>query len=325
MSRRYTSRSTSHSYERDDYQEQSRGLPWWYATPMPEPWDYYLWHQWPHAWGEYTIQTASTVWRNVGAKIYAAQRDHDLRDDLQDWLIVTAVESGANFIPDPRHPRPELNYSAWLYRILAYRARHHFGTTVSAASSPLKLEATNKARRRFAPSIEAQAEAQVATGVTHNLQPIWTQPFGMDDPVATLIRLEDLNERVTEIEREDRRSGLFSTSTTASQTCLVNLCSRPVHARGFCNSHYRTERKHAKERGDWQPYTPPEECSEEGCPSPPKYGGRCYRHYRAHRLANTPPCEVEGCESGSTARGLCGTHYQRWRKARDAGEGEAYL
>ena len=67
-------------------------LPWWFATPMPEPWDTYLWHQWPSAWAEITLRVCGSVWRTTGARMYAVHRDSELRADLYDWLIVTAVE-----------------------------------------------------------------------------------------------------------------------------------------------------------------------------------------------------------------------------------------
>lgn len=329
---------------------ESAGIPWWYATRMPEPWDYYFWHQWASAWAEITMAVCENVWRKQGARIYATHRDVELREDLRGWLVVKAVESAANFNPDPWHPNPHLQWAKYLYNFLNPAARYHFAEVVGSDSRPGGL-AARAAYAAGIDSTEALDEREAEGGRAVSRHPLHGYDHMADDPAAVVIRMEELATQVEQIEREDRRAGRY---TFITETCLVNLCTRPTEARGLCTAHYQAERKHAQDRGDWQPRQAAQDCevdgcdqahfsrgrcrphyrelraqettcSEEGCDSPVNARGLCGMHYARARQAQAVPCSQEGCPRASKTRGMCGTHYERWRKARDKGEGDAYL
>ncbi len=292
------------------------GIPMWFATRMPDPWGYWYWHQWPSAWAEHTLAVAETVWRNVGARLYAAHRDKELRDDLRDWLLVTAVESAAAYTPDPWHPAPERKYGAWLYKRLKEHARYHFAAVVGHDSNGPKSGASAEGYRRTGPSIEAQAEHVAAGGAAFTHHALWTRPIEQGDPASVIIRLEELNEHADDAERHGTGVRFFSTAP-ASTTCLMNLCDRPVMGRGLCQKHYAFERNRAVERGDWQPYQAPEGCEVDGCDEPHSARGRCARHYRDAR----PTCPVEGCQKKQERMGLCAHHYEQQHAPRCTVEG----
>lgn len=69
-------------------------------------------------------------------------------------------------------------------------------------------------------------------------------------------------------------------------TCSVTSCGRPVHTRGWCNTHYRRW----FHTGDVMADKPIKDVSK--------------------RL---DPCSIEGCDRRAVARGWCNSHYCRWR------------
>lgn len=355
MSRRYTNRHVE-AYDADQ-QAVAAVLPWWYATRMPEPWDYYLWHQWGSAWAELSLDVCHRAYRKHGARLYATHRDANLRDDLQDWLIVKGVEAMADFIPDPSAHHPDRQWAAFLHRRFDMIAPQHFKDVVGRVQTPsgaAAVEAFNRGIRsnEVLDAIEADTGYAVARHALHGKQ------FESADPAQVVIRLEEVAKQIAKIEREDRRAGVYSTaSTTVGQECLASGCDkpsiakglcrshynkdrrqrakncseegcvRPVEARGLCSTHYALHRDQAVADGTWAAYDTPPGCSEKGCPSTEVHAlGRCRPHYEAHRRATAPPCAVEGCTlKSSQRRGMCSTHYRRWRRARDQGEGATYL
>lgn len=362
MSRRYTDRNLAPVQEvsPEDAEAawqhfEAAGIPWWYATEMPYPWDGHLWHQWASAWAEVTLSVVEGVWHRQGARIYAVHRDVLLRDDLRSWLVVAAVEAGKDFIPDPWHPAPHKNYGAWLRGRLTDRTRRHFGQVVGRSHTPSGQAATD-AHNNGIRSTQHLEEIEAADGGFINRHPLYTPPFEAADPAHVIIRLEELVEQVEQIEREDRRQGLWSTSTVpvgapcleqgcdspvmarglcrshynkaryqAADNCTEDGCTRPGYARGLCSRHYREHRAQAVAAGTWTTYDTPEGCSEEGCTATKvEARGLCRRHYEAHRRATAPPCTVDDCGRPADRRGMCNLHYRRWRKARDKGEGETY-
>lgn len=237
MSRRHTNRTLEHPPAQADPVDHvvehfaDAGVPVWYATKMPYPWESYWWYQWPHAWAEHTLSVAEAAWRNTGARLYATHRDHDLRDDLLSWLLVQAVEVGKDLQPDPWHPAPERQYGKRLYGVLKHRARYHFADVVGTT--------------------DHQAD---------------------------------------KIEREDRRSAYLHPGiayTSATGTCMVNLCQRPTSTRGLCHNHYAHERQHAIDRGDWQPFQGQDDCQVDGCTRPHGSRGYCNTHYERIRLTGS--------------------------------------
>lgn len=322
-------------------------LPWWFATPMPEPWDTYLWHQWPSAWAEITLRVCGSVWRTTGARMYAVHRDSELRADLYDWLIVTAVENQAHFTPRPGHPAPEANWGAFLRERLTEAARWHFGRVVGSsqtANGRAAIDAHDQGIR----SVEHLDELQAETGATYTRHPLHGDDLFSRDPARILIRIEDLDTRVEQLERDNVLSGTYSTSSTVvGQTCLTLGCDRPSKARGLCHRHYQRERRQqaalckvdgcttgvaargmcsthyeqhkarAVADGTWTPYDTPAGCSVDGCPSTTvEARGLCPRHYDQWRRDNAPPCNIDGCtKKANGSRGMCAAHYERQRRA----------
>lgn len=316
MSRRHTTRTLEHPPAQADPVDRvvehfaDAGVPVWYATKMPYPWESYWWYQWQHAWAEYTLTVAEAAWRNQGARLYATHKDAELRADLQDWLTVRAVEAGARYTPNPWHPAPERSYGAWLSAVLKSDARYHFAQVVGHESTGPKSGAAVEGYRRTGPSIEAQAEQEAQGGARYAHHSLWAVPFEAGDPASVIIRLEDLEERVAEIERDNVGTGFFSHAPKTA-TCLQNLCDRPVMARGLCQTHYAFERNRAVERGDWAPYQAPQGCEVDGCDEPFYARNRCVEHYRQAR----PACTEDGCDKPQNGQGLCTTHYARVQAA----------
>lgn len=69
------------------------------------------------------------------------------------------------------------------------------------------------------------------------------------------------------------------------RTCSIEGCTRPLWARGWCNSHYKLWRHN-------------------GFPS-------------KRPLMKDGPCSVEGCGRPAVKRTWCGGHYRRWAKTGD--------
>lgn len=321
MSRRY-SQDRLHV---DEPRPDAVVLPFWYATPMPEPWDWFYWHQWLSAWADHTLVVCENVWRHQGAKLYAAHRDHHLKEDLKDWLWVTAVESAAHFVPNPDHPAPERQWAAWLYKNLTAKARYHFGEVVGVGSTR-PGQAARSAHQRGIASTEALDERESETGFTIERHPLHGHMFEAADPVNVIIRLEGLREAEARAHTEERRSGKYQTNSTV---CLINLCSRPTAGRGLCRVHYNAERRDAQDRGDWDPHTAPDDpCEVEDCQGDQHSKGLCRKHYerwlntgttdaRAPRL-----CSVEGCNMPHKGRGYCQMHLNRVRATGSPGSPE---
>lgn len=325
---------------------ERQAMPWWYATPMPEPWAGYLWHQWPSAWADVTLRVTNRVWRNQGAKLYGVHRDKALRDDLYDWLIVKAVEAQANYIPRPSHPAPQASWGAWLRAILTPTARQHFGQVMGKYSTPSGRAAAD-AHNRGIYSTERLDELQSETGWAPTRHPLHGEDLLNRDPASIIIRLEDLAQQADTIERDDLVAGTYSTSTTSvGEPCLTNGCESPskarglchrhylaeykraqsncsvegctvrVDARGLCTKHYRVMREEAIAAGTWVPYNVATECSVDGCDATKVVAkGLCSRHYEQHRRANKGPCVIDGCEQKATeSKGMCSKHYRESRR-----------
>ena len=95
--------------------------------------------------------------------------------------------------------------------------------------------------------------------------------------------------------------------------CSVADCDKPVHARGWCNTHYQEMRQRPR-------------CSVPGCDSPVEAHGWCKLHHDRWRRHGNPlwqprermlHCSQVGCGRPTHARGLCSTHLARQRQGRD--------
>lgn len=308
MSRRHSQDRTLNYDPEADFFEDA-GIPIWFATKMPEPWDYYYWHQWQAAWADVTLGVANNVWRKEGAKLYATHRDPFLREDLQDWLLVEAVQAGADFKPDAWHPQPHLQYAAFLYGCLRKKARWHFAEVIGPNHTPRGREARD-AYGRGVDSTERLDDMESETGGAVQRYAIYGNPFEAADPVQVLIQMEDLAQQIEDLERDDPPGGYVS----RSDVCLMNLCTSPAAGRGLCHTHYNQERRHSLDRGDWEPQAPRAGCEVEDCEAEHYSRGRCRPHYRELRAAEAPECTVEDCDSPQATKGLCTSHYAIQRR-----------
>lgn len=318
---------------------------WWY-DPIPgfEP---YTWERWQDAWADVTLTVVWSVWRRTGARMYATHHDALLKDDLQSWLAVRAQVIANDFTPEPGHPAPHKQWGAYLSRTLAGQATWHFEDVVG------RREENLAAHRRGIVSTDWLAELAEEEGSHVARYALHGQPFGTEDPAAVIIRLDDLQRRLDDIERAQLDRGTY---TTTNGICSEVMCGQPIEKRGLCAQHYRRDRylwgaesgetcledgcqltaatagrcaKHyqahwRRERaaGTWKPRTPSNSgpCSVDGCQTQARTKGMCKSHYmdqyRQERAATAPPCSVDGCDRHVHARGLCSIHYDRQRRAK---------
>ena len=73
------------------------------------------------------------------------------------------------------------------------------------------------------------------------------------------------------------------------RTCVIDGCSKPLNARGWCKGHYYR----------WSRYGDPLGSAPPRPPRPPR---------------PKPPCSVDGCDREHYALGLCEPHYARQRR-----------
>lgn len=290
-------------------------IPWWYAEPMPHPWENYLWHQWPSAWADITLRVCNVAWRKYGAKYYDAHRDATLRDDLRDWLVVKAVEAAASFQPKPWHPAPSRNYGAYLRAHLDECAPQHFAQVVGRAGLG-PGEAARLAHRTGIDSTDRIADLMLETGQYIGIHPLHADSFGYANPESVIIRLESLLDQVADIEDTDVRAGRWTTASTApGNTCLHVGCDKPSIARGLCRNHYNQQRR--KDAPN---------CSTPDCTQPVVARGLCPTHWKAARETAIADgtwtayghtggtCEHPGCNEPLHGNGLCQPHYNERKR-----------
>lgn len=89
--------------------------------------------------------------------------------------------------------------------------------------------------------------------------------------------------------------------------CTITGCSRKLHARGWCTTHYMRWRKHGNPQHVDEIHDPTRTCSK--CDS--KYFARdlCRKHYYREYPKRT--CTVNGCERKEHSSKLCHMHYMR--------------
>lgn len=121
--------------------------------------------------------------------------------------------------------------------------------------------------------------------------------------------------------------------TKVKEACVVDGCSTPRRAKGYCGLHYRRVRTSGdplRTQTDIRNETKPKECEIDGC------GGRlyiktlCHNHYRRWKTYGDPlatdlktrpygtkKCSIEGCEKKHNAKGYCIMHYKRIKAYND--------
>ncbi|MBB1482503.1 hypothetical protein H5392_01350 [Tessaracoccus sp. MC1865] len=297
---------------------------------MPEPWEDFHWHQWKEAWGEIILRVCEIVFSKQGSKLYDVRRDSELRADLEDWLIVEAMEMANEFLPDPWLHSPHLQFAKYLHVGLNMRARYHFSDIVGRSEHPSGA-AARQAYSRGIMSTDA-LDASVADGyrpVTRH--PLHGTDLMAENPPEILIRLEEIQTAARQIERDDRREGIYTTSGSA---CLTNLCSGPVVAWGLCDSHYRKQK--TLMGGDAGLG-----CNVPGCLDGHSRRGLCSKHVQAYttgqnpewlepyveterlkpgpkpgvRKTNPDTCTEEGCTKPTYTMRRCRPHYRKHKKA----------
>lgn len=298
-------------------QAQWEQVAWWWDEIPGHPG--YTWHDWQDAWADLTLSVVWNVWRKQGSRIYAVHRDQPLREDLQDWLLVQAQEAAGRFIPAPSHPAPSRQWMAYLYNTLTPKARYHFDKAVG------RYDGAREAWNAGIASVDHLNDMEAETGYVVNRHALHGQAFGTEDPAAVVIRLEDLSRQIDNLEREQLRSGTYTTASSSTGTCIVNLCTRPVRSRGLCEAHYLADRRL---QGNLD-----RPCNVPDCTGTHKGRGLCDRHLQRWRAGTLPAeleqyveaqgrkpgvkpdligCREDGCGQPIKARGKCIKHYTRW-------------
>ncbi len=109
--------------------------------------------------------------------------------------------------------------------------------------------------------------------------------------------------------REKRNGTIVNVEMENIGLCTKDGCSKPKHAKGLCETHYRQiQRANNQTR-----------CSVDGCDKPNVANGLCRKHYsRLYRgqgledpIKEQKICSVEGCGGKHQAKGFCSKHYTR--------------
>lgn len=109
----------------------------------------------------------------------------------------------------------------------------------------------------------------------------------------------------------------------SKRTCTIDGCETPIHAQGYCASHYMKVWRYGDPTVDRR--RPVSFCSISGCDSPVKGKGWCRKHYLrwykhgdpeyayVRPLREPKPCAVDDCVREAQYRGWCEMHYDRWK------------
>ena len=256
MSRR-RSRTSIEVLQEIDHEQWELARLWEATTPtVPEDWQ--------EEWAETTMDVVRRVWRKQGSRLYFGPRYAALREDLQDWLMVTAQEIANGFDPTSHFAHdPEQMWGGYLWKALDARAHWHFQTQVAnkeAAEALLKST-----------SLDVLNEYEAEHGTRTQRHALHGEDLFSRDPAVVYAHIEHLKE---EIERADAYLLAQASQegyTTATQTC--EECSRPAHTRGLCQAHYKL----------WRDRWGASEglaCNVPDCPNGREGRGLCAKHLR---------------------------------------------
>ncbi|WP_324650992.1 hypothetical protein [Georgenia sp. H159] len=262
-----------------------------------------------------TLDVCNMVFRIVGAKYYAAHHDVSLRADLEDWLIVRAVELAQTWAPSDPVPADDLTrrWRTWLTVSLKDQARFHFRDMVGKSE---EAQAAHHGQQ----SLERLTEDNGDDWLPVRLH---GHDLFTGDPEHVYFRMLHLTEQLDRAERHIAEHGGPS-YTTESIYCIEPGCM--THAatgkRGYCDRHYRQHMKH------WGRADGAATCSEDDCPLVAYSRGWCKQHYdrarregiaagtwQARAYAHATGCQVPDCGAPVKARSLCEKHYRATRRA----------
>lgn len=243
---------------------------------------------WEEEWAEETLAVTMRVYRKHAFRLYFGPSHAWLREDLEDWLILQAMELRARWRP-PLNPYPDLErtWYASLYVYLSKAAAGHFPAVAryGVPGNDAWIIATRS------DSIERISEQQSETGHLPGMRAVHGH-LEMMDPPRFLSLIETLHER----EDPDPSPG------KPANLCTELGCRNVLTAGGHLCSRHKSRRR-ALQRDD--------RCTAPGCERYAASLGLCHGHYMKDRLADPdrPRCLAEDCSNPQQSRGLCGTHF----------------
>lgn len=253
------------------------------------------WWEWQTAFAATTLRIVQTVWKRRGSKLYAAQRNHVLRDDLQSWLMVEAQALANKYLPDPWHPDPEDRWGGYLYSVLTDAARWHFEKVVGSVDRHTRAEAVRIHQEGGVVSTDFLDELEREEGTRSERHALHGIDLMQRDPLRVVIHLEQLAREYGDIERYLRAHGTYGTVTRipAGGVCVINLCTKTATARGLCRQHYMAEREVQLPPG----------CNVPGCSATHRAHGMCDRHLKQYVNGTLPADLREHYEAEPRPRG----------------------
>lgn len=261
-------------------------------------------------WSRETLAVVSRVWRSEGLSLYWAQGTEALRDDLQGWLLLEAMEFRQAYRPDAVEQRGDDDELAtWcrvLYRVLAQRARWHFTRVTRVGLSPEEARqvaySTDSIDRPVSGSGHGGQPEALGEALGGTLRGLWPRRVAEGDPADLIVLAEEMSEKVAALEDVDG-GGVQGRRGLSYSEALERL-------------------------DDLAPNPGAGQCSVWGCWRPARKGrttagGLCQVHYAQDLAERAEGCEIEGCGRPVIARGLCTKDWQRMRKAERAVVAEA--
>ncbi len=281
--------------------------PWWWPTPGSADED---------EWARQTLAVVLAVARRAALTMRGYHAGSIERDDLESWLVTSALEFRDEFTPDPAITTSQMldHWLRVLYAVLFERAFWHFGSTHTKHG----LRGTDRKRLILWQSstdapIEHEGEPGRAT-LGDLGAALWPAQRPID-PADRIIELETLRNLASRKARlkpgvADRLSWLevllvldkVAPDPDAGM-CAVWGCSNPpvngnTVSTGLCGKHAYAARKQQADP-----------CTIDGCDRWARTRGMCQAHYAKWRLERMGPCEIDGCDSPQKSRGLCSKHY----------------
>lgn len=227
-----------------------------------------------HDWREllddpHIVATVERVYKGPGWTRYAHSNPRAY-DELEPWLWDKAVAIAQWYTDTTWH------WPKTLYTVLARSIDHyHRDVTRDALTGSTSID---DALDRY------REDGIVGILTNHHLV--------ADDPLAILLRLENLEARTTD-----------TTPRTHDGLCDEPLCRDAAVTTGLCERHYLAHRRSTADP-----------CAIQDCDGYAIPGSSlCNHHYRLtiENDDNRPRCTEPGCTKTATRRGMCDTDYRR--------------